>query len=55
MIEFEYEKRENTYWVKGKAKPCSSRMKMMTFVTREFLRHSANVKKGRIIIEMDTE
>jgi len=49
MLEFEFRKKDGEYWIEGKAKPCSSKTKMMAFVTREFLRQ--HIKKGKITIE----
>ena len=49
MIVFEYEKKENVYWVRGKAKPCSSKTKIFDYVSREACKQLPD--KGKITIE----
>jgi len=49
MIEIRYEKREKLYWVAGKTKPCSSKSKMMVYITRIFCKQLPD--KGKITIE----
>lgn len=49
MIEFEYEKKEGMYWVAGKTKPCSSKTKMMVYISRELCKQLPD--KGKITME----
>jgi len=49
MIEIRYEKREKLYWVAGKTKPCSSKSKMMVYITRIFCKQLPD--KGKITME----
>ena len=49
MLEFQYEKKKNMYWVRGKAKPCSSKTKIFDYVSRESCKELPD--KGKITIE----
>lgn len=49
MIEIRYEKKNNLYWVMGKAKPCSSKSKMLVYIDRIFCKQLPD--KGKITIE----
>jgi len=49
MIVFEYEKKNKMFWVKGKAKPCSSKTKIFDYVSRESCKQLPD--RGKITIE----
>jgi len=46
MLAFEYEKRGGVYWIEGKTKPCSSKTKMMVYISREICKQLPD--KGKI-------
>lgn len=49
MLEIRYEKKNKVYWIEGKAKPCSSKTKMMTYISRIFCKQLPD--KGKITME----
>jgi len=51
MIVFEYEKKENGWIVKGKAKPCSSKSKMFNYAFKAFCKQFPDTTEGKITIE----
>jgi len=49
MLEFRYRKKDGVYWIEGKTKPCSSKTKMMVYISREICKQLPD--EGKITIE----